>query len=76
VCKEAFVKACGEGLSRSLKDWEVRISATEPATLLQVHGDQVDFNGWSLFGLAPAADYVGAVAVDQPHAHLACLQMA
>jgi len=54
--KEAYVKACGEGLSIPLTSFTVPI-ATDPAPVPVRCGD------WSLVSFQPAAGYVGALAV-------------
>jgi 4'-phosphopantetheinyl transferase len=62
--KEAFIKACGVGLSRPLHDCEVTFAPGEPARLLRVAGDGTPPADWSLSAIETAAGYVGAVAVD------------
>src|SRR5882757_6662395 len=54
--KEAYVKACGEGLSTPLTSFTVPIG-TDPAPVPVRCGD------WSLVSFQPAAGYVGALAV-------------
>ncbi|MBE9051761.1 4'-phosphopantetheinyl transferase superfamily protein [Nostocales cyanobacterium LEGE 11386] len=66
TCKEAYLKATGEGLAQ-LEQIEVLLNPTEPAKL-QTSQD------WSLFELAPADNYVAAVAVAGFGWHLQCWQ--
>ncbi len=54
--KEAYVKACGEGLSMPLTSFSVPI-ITDPASV------PVRCGSWSLLALQPAPGYVGALAV-------------
>lgn len=63
--KEAFVKATGEGLSCPLDSFTVSID--EPALLLRIDGDPAAVTRWSLHHLAPAAGYVGSVAIRHPY---------
>jgi 4'-phosphopantetheinyl transferase len=54
TCKEAYLKATGEGISQ-LQQVEVSLSTNTPATL--------DIAGWSLVELVPADNFVAAVAI-------------
>ena len=54
--KEAYVKACGEGLSMPLTSFSVPIM-TDPASV------PVRCGSWSLLAFQPAPGYVGALAV-------------
>jgi len=63
TCKEAFVKAVGDGLSRPLNQFDVSLLPGEPAKLLRVEGDTGEASRWSIQDLKPAPNYVGAFAV-------------
>ncbi len=63
TCKEAFIKARGDGLSYALDRFEVSMTPREPAKLLRVEGDSREASHWSMQCLQPAPDYVGAFAV-------------
>lgn len=63
--KEAFLKAVGDGLSRSLDSFEVSLFPGEPAQLLGVGGDPLEASRWHLRALAPAHGYVGAFVVER-----------
>lgn len=63
VCKEAFVKALGDGLSCPLDKFDVSLVPGEPAKLLSIEGDSREASRWSIQYLKPAPDYVGAIAV-------------
>jgi 4'-phosphopantetheinyl transferase len=61
--KEAVMKASGEGLSLPLRQFEVSLAPGEPTRLLYVDGDSQEASQWSVRELAPAAGYIGAVAL-------------
>ena len=63
--KEAFLKAIGDGLSRSLDSFEVSLAPRKPAHVLSVEGDLREASRWSLQALAPAHGYVGAFVVER-----------
>ncbi len=63
TCKEAFIKALGDGLFRALDSFEVSMIPGEPAKLLNVDGDPREASRWSMQYLQPAPDYFGAFAV-------------
>ena len=70
--KEAFVKACGEGLSRPLTEFDVSLAPQDPVQLLRVAGDRTAARGWTLSALEPGVGYVGAVAVERPDTRIVC----
>lgn len=63
TCKEAFVKALGDGLSLPLDTFDVSLVPGESAELLRIEGDSVEASKWSIQSLKPAPDYIGALAV-------------
>lgn len=73
--KEAFIKACGEGLSRPLKDFDVSLSPEQPPRLQQIRGDSAAARRWSMFALAPIPEFVGAVVVERAGASLRCFDL-
>ncbi|AFY31468.1 4'-phosphopantetheinyl transferase HetI [Calothrix sp. PCC 7507] len=66
TCKEAYLKATGEGIAQ-LEQAEIYLTPTTPAKL-QTSGD------WSLYELVPANNYVAAVAVAGCDWDLKCWQ--
>jgi 4'-phosphopantetheinyl transferase len=72
--KEAYIKAKGEGLYLSLQDFEVSLRPGEPAALLKTHGDPGEVGRWSLYSLAPAPGYAGALAAEGSPCRLSCWQ--
>jgi 4'-phosphopantetheinyl transferase len=62
--KEAFIKATGDGLSRSLDAFDVTLAPGEPARLLRVEGEpEAAFRFW-LEDVSPAPGFAGALAVE------------
>jgi 4'-phosphopantetheinyl transferase len=72
--KEAYLKATGEGITESLSKIEVSLTPDEPPRLHQVEGKPGEAAAWMLQALQPAHGYIGAVAVRQRGARLACWQ--
>ncbi len=60
--KEAIIKALGEGLSRSLKSFEVSLEETAQPAVISMAGIKNSRQSWSLFSFAPHTDVSGAVA--------------
>jgi 4'-phosphopantetheinyl transferase len=56
--KEAYLKACGEGLAIPLNSFSVPLTTDPPA-----HAP-FDLHGWSLYTLRPAPGYAGALAIE------------
>lgn len=61
--KEAYLKATGEGFSRSPDQIEVTFTPGAPARIIRVRGDDDAAAAWSLRSLHPADGYIAAVAV-------------
>lgn len=64
--KEAFVKACGEGLSLALDRFVVSLSPDVAPALLETKDDPNEANEWSLHELRPGPGYIAALAVRCP----------
>ncbi|PYT95632.1 MAG: 4-phosphopantetheinyl transferase [Acidobacteria bacterium] len=65
--KEAYLKACGEGLAIPLNSFSVPLtadSAHTPVDLYVPSEDSVPAKRWSLYTLRPAWGYAGAVAIE------------
>ncbi len=71
TCKEAYLKATGEGLAQ-LEQVEVSLELGEPPRLLRINKDCQPPTQWRLQALTPAADYTAALAVEGQNWHLAC----
>jgi 4'-phosphopantetheinyl transferase len=64
--KEAFVKACGAGLSYPLSDFSVSVLPDVPARIEESRPDSHSALNWSLVSLEPGERYVGAVVFEGP----------
>ena len=64
VLKEAYLKACGEGLMRNLGAFDVTIGDEEQPRLLAVRDRVGDEARWSLRRLDPGEGFVAALAVE------------
>jgi 4'-phosphopantetheinyl transferase len=65
--KEAYLKACGEGLAIPLNSFSVPLTtdpAQTPEDLYVASKDSVPARRWSLYTLRPAPGYAGALAVE------------
>lgn len=60
--KEAYIKALGEGLSRSLQGFSVSID--HPAALLEDDSDPEAATRWSLIDVFPGDGFAGAAAIE------------
>jgi len=65
--KEAYLKACGEGLAIPLNSFSVPLTihpVDTPVDLYVASKDKVPATRWSLYTLRPAPGYAGALAID------------
>lgn len=69
TCKEAFVKATGDGLSFDLDRIEVAVYPEGPA-LLSVDGSAEAARSWTLSPVEAGPGYAAAVAADSPGAEI------
>jgi len=75
TCKEAYLKACGEGLTHPLNQIEVSLVPGEPATLLSINGDVREASRWFLQELQPATGVVASLVVEGSEPLLSCWHM-
>jgi 4'-phosphopantetheinyl transferase len=61
--KEAFIKACGQGLSYPLKKFIVPVEPKAPHMRMEMLGEENDLCAWSLFDIEAPQEYVAACAV-------------
>jgi 4'-phosphopantetheinyl transferase len=74
TCKEAYLKAIGEGLA-GLERVEVSLVPGEPVRLLSTEEDSLASSRWSVQVLMPAPNYIAALAVEGQGWTLACWEM-
>jgi len=72
TCKEAYLKAIGDGLP-GLDGVEVSLTPGEPAALLSIQGNEEAASGWSVYQLIPAPGYMAALAIEGRSWNLECL---
>jgi 4'-phosphopantetheinyl transferase len=64
TCKEAFIKATGDGLSWPLDRFDVSLITGESASLLRIEGDRKAASRWSVQEVETAIGFAGAVAME------------
>lgn len=64
TCKEAFIKALGDGLYYPLDQFVVAFAPGETARLLSVADHPEALTQWSLRAFAPAPDYTAAIVAE------------
>jgi 4'-phosphopantetheinyl transferase len=69
IRKEAYIKACGDGLSQPLDRFEVSLAPDKPAQLLSIDDNQAEASRWYLHGFEPAPGYIAALAVEGGYIH-------
>jgi 4'-phosphopantetheinyl transferase len=74
--KEAFIKAHGEGLSLSLKSFDVSLTPGRDAALLGTRLNPDETQRWSLLDLPLDEKHVGALAVEGHGFRLSCWRFA
>jgi 4'-phosphopantetheinyl transferase len=65
TCKEAFIKAIGEGLSFPLKDFDVAI-VDHSARIVSINQNEKEAALWSCVALDPVENYTAALAIRSP----------
>jgi 4'-phosphopantetheinyl transferase len=70
TCKEAFLKATGEGLSRSTRSYEIELLPDGGARLLWAKGIDDAASRYSIYPLDPGAPYRAAVVAEAPRLSL------
>jgi 4'-phosphopantetheinyl transferase len=72
TCKEAYLKATGEGLTRPLNQIDVSLVPGEPARLISVDGDVKQASRWTLQELRPVPGFAAALVVEGQGWRLSC----
>ena len=64
TCKEAYIKAIGDGFSFPLDQFSVSLDTEHPPSLLDVKGMPQELSRWSFFSFTPAPGFAGALVVE------------
>jgi 4'-phosphopantetheinyl transferase len=72
--KEAYLKACSEGIADGLRQVSVSFGAEDISPLIDSR-DETGSRKWRLHNLTGAKDYMGALACDDPGRHVDCLDV-
>lgn len=70
--KEAYIKARGEGLHRSLKRFQVSLAPGDPPALLHTDDPPEESGQWTLYELDPGAGYTAALAAQGSPRQIRC----
>ena len=70
TCKEAYLKATGEGLTRPLREVEVVLDPRRPAALLAVGGSREVAGHWTMSEVTPAPGFTCVVVAEEPACRL------
>lgn len=65
TCKEAFIKAHGQGLSLALDQFEVEVHPEIPAALKKVNWEPAIADKWDIQAFIPQINFAGAVVLDR-----------
>jgi len=74
TCKEAYIKATGDGLSLPLDQFEISLAPGKSPHLVRVEQAAEEVERWALEPLTPRAGYVAALAVEGRDYQLRFLQ--
>ena len=74
TAKEAYLKACGDGLAHPLDKIDVLLGPGRSTCKLRIKGDMRENSRWSLKLLRPASRFTAALVVEGSNYRLACCQ--
>lgn len=66
ACKEAFLKATGEGLTKPLKEIEILLNQGPEGQLSLNHGEQLEASSWRLETIRNIPGYIAVVVAEGP----------
>jgi 4'-phosphopantetheinyl transferase len=64
TCKEAFLKAGGDGLAKSMDQFEIQLAGAELARVVSIEGDPNRATRWRLETFEPVPGYQAALAIE------------
>lgn len=64
TCKEAYIKALGEGLSHPLNQFEIAQISNNTKSIVDLTQSLEESRAWSITSFQPSAGYIAALAVD------------
>lgn len=73
ACKEAVVKASGQGIANQLCRFRIEMDPARPPAVHAIEGDAAE--GWKLGLLRPDEGFIGAVAVRHRELELRCYRL-
>src|SRR5262249_3939596 len=74
TCKEAYVKATGDGLARPTESFDVVFLPPEQARLVSVDQDPSEASRWTLLAFTPEQNYIAAVVIEGDVSTVSCFQ--
>ena len=75
TCKEAYLKATGDGLAGGLEKVEVCLKPEQPIQFMSINGDFQEASRWYLYQFIPESNYIAAVVAAGKNQHLSFWQM-
>ncbi|NET26972.1 4'-phosphopantetheinyl transferase superfamily protein [Okeania sp. SIO1I7] len=75
TCKEAYLKATGDGLAGGLEKVEVCLTPEQPIQFISINGDFQEAARWYLYQFIPESNYIAAVAVAGKNQNLSFWQI-
>jgi 4'-phosphopantetheinyl transferase len=70
ICKEAVLKATGEGIGRGMTHLEVLVNFSHETEILEIRRESEGLPNWLLRSVRPAAGYLAAIAYQHPELNL------
>ena len=75
TCKEAYLKATGDGLAGGLEKVEISLNQEKPVEFFSINGDIEEASHWYLHQFIPQPNYIAAVVVAGKNQSLSFWQM-
>ncbi|MGD1702459.1 4'-phosphopantetheinyl transferase family protein [Dapis sp. BLCC M229] len=75
TCKEAYLKATGDGLAGGLEKVEISLIPEKPVDFFSINGNMEEASHWYLHQFIPQPNYIAAVAVAGKNQNLSFWQI-